>query len=136
MNEVLNKGLSGSKSRIRIQSFFNKIDEVLRDTSICISRAGAGSSSDLINYKIPSILIPLPTAKDNHQYFNASILEKHNLALIIDQNKYELNKAKKYIYEIYNNNNRKKIINENFNKIKVKNSNSLIYNLILNEKQN
>tara|TARA_B100000073_G_C23598501_1_gene519382 strand:+ start:86 stop:877 length:792 start_codon:yes stop_codon:yes gene_type:complete len=37
MNEVLNKGLSGSKSRIIVQSFFNKIDEVLRETSICIS---------------------------------------------------------------------------------------------------
>ena len=40
----------------------------------------------------------------------------------------------KNIYDIFNNNNRKETIKENYKKIKVKNSNSLIYKLILNEK--
>ena len=43
----------------------------LEKTSLAISRAGAGTINDLINFKIPSILIPLPNSKDNHQYYNA-----------------------------------------------------------------
>ena len=122
------------RSQIIIKDYYLNIDEVLNETSIAISRAGAGSIRDLINYKIPSIIIPLPTSKDDHQYNNAIIIEKHNLGIIIDQNTNELIKAKNYIYEIYNNPNKTKLINQAFNKITVKNSNSLIYNLIKNEK--
>ena len=110
------------------------IDEILNKTSIAISRAGAGSLNDFINYNIPSILIPLPTAKDNHQYFNASILEKENVAIILDQSKNEIEKAKNYIYGFYKNLKDLQEIRYRFDKIRVKNSNSLIYKLITNEK--
>ena len=116
-----------------LKNIFN-LDDILEKTSIAISRAGAGSVGDLIDFKIPSILIPLPTSKDNHQFHNASILAKHKLAIIFDQNNYNLNYAKNYIYEFYNNQKKLKLINNKFDKIKVKNSNSLIYNLINNEK--
>ena len=121
-------------SEITIKSYFNEIDKILNRSSIVISRAGAGTVSDLITYRVPSILIPLPTAKDNHQFYNACILQKHDLAIILDQNKNEFDRAKKYIYEIYKNKNIMKSINNKFDKILVKNSNSLIYKLITDEK--
>ena len=46
----------------------------------------------------------------------------------------ELNKAKNYIYEIYNDNNNFKLTNDKFNKININNSNELIYKLINDEK--
>ena len=79
-------------------------------------------------------MIPLPTAKDNHQYFNASILEKENVAIILDQSKNEIEKAKNYIYSFYENLKDLQEISYRFDKIRVKNSNSLIYKLITNEK--
>ena len=79
-------------------------------------------------------MIPLPTAKDNHQYFNASILEKENVAIILDQSKNEIEKAKNYIYSFYKNLKDLQEIRYRFDKIRVKNSNSLIYKLITNEK--
>ena len=57
----------------------------------------------MINFKLPSILIPLPSSKDNHQFFNAEILAKHDLAIIFDQNNDDLDKAKRHIYETYSN---------------------------------
>ena len=93
-----------------------------------ISRAGAGSIRDLINYEIPSILIPLPNSKDNHQFHNASIMSNNQVAIIINQKKNEINKAKEYINKIYNSSNN--FNKEGFKKIKVKNTNSLIYKLI------
>ncbi len=136
MIKFISGDLQNLKSEVIIKDYFYYIEEVLNESSIVISRSGAGSVNDLINYKIPSILIPLPFAKDNHQFYNASILQKNGLAIILDQNLNELNKAKNYIYEIYKYPYKIKSMQKNFNKIMIKNSNSLIYNLITDEKQN
>ena len=120
------------EKKIIIKNYFDNIEEILHHTSIAISRAGAGSIRDLINYNVPSVLIPLPTAKDNHQYDNASIMTNIDVAISINEKKNELNKAKNYIYNIYNSSQQRKLLINKFNKIKVKNSNSLIYRLINN----
>ncbi len=109
------------------------IDEILANANLAICRAGAGTIVDLINFKLPSILIPLPSSKDNHQFFNAKILAKHDLAIIIDQNNDNLDRAKRHIYETYNNAKKIESMNKKFDMIQVKNSNTLIYKLIINE---
>ena len=134
MISKLSDDLKNIQSEIIIKDYYKNIDEVLKNTSIAISRAGAGSINDLINFKIPSILLPLPTAKDNHQFYNASIMSYHDVAIIVDEKTKELIRAKNYIYEIYKNPEKINSINERFDKIKVKNSNSLIYKLITNGK--
>ena len=125
--------LRNIKSPIILKDFFINIDEILANTNLAICRAGAGTIVDLINFKLPSILIPLPSSKDNHQFFNAKILAKHDLAIIIDQNNNDLEKAKKHIYELYSNPKILESKNKKFDMIKVKNSNTLIYKLIINE---
>ena len=95
--------LKNIKLPIILKDFFTNIDEILDNSNLAICRAGAGTIVDLINFKLPSILIPLPSSKDNHQFFNAKILAKHDLAIIIDQNIDDLDKAKNHIYETYNN---------------------------------
>ncbi len=125
--------LRNIKSPIILQDFFINVEEILANANLAICRAGAGTIVDLINFKVPSILIPLPSSKDNHQFFNAKILAKHDLAIIIDQNNDDLNKAKRYIYEIYTHTKKLESMNKKFDMIQVKNSNTLIYKLILNE---
>ena len=125
--------LKNINSSIILKDFFINIDEILLNTNLAICRSGAGTIIDLINFRLPSVLIPLPSSKDNHQFFNASILEKHNLATIIDQKNNDLNKAKKYIYEIFANPKKLELISKKFDMIKVKNSNYLIYKLVVNE---
>ncbi len=125
--------LRNIKSPFILKDYFINIDEILANANLAICRAGAGTIVDLINFKLPSILVPLPSSKDNHQFFNAKILAKHDLAIIIDQNKDDLDKAKKYIYETYSNPKKLESMNKKFDMIQVKNSNTLIYKLILNE---
>ncbi len=127
------KELRNIKSSITLKDFFTNVDEILVNANLAICRAGAGTIVDLINFKIPSILIPLPSSKDNHQLFNAKILAKHDLAVIIDQNKDDLDKAKRQIYKIHRNRKKLESMNKKFDMITVKNSNTLIYKLILNE---
>jgi len=61
------------------------IDKVYEISSLIVSRAGASTISEIISTCIPSILIPLPTAADNHQYYNAKYLEKNNACILIEQ---------------------------------------------------
>ncbi len=125
--------LRNIKSQIIFKDFFINVDEILANANLVICRAGAGTIVDLINFKLPSILIPLPSSKDNHQFFNAKILVKHDLAIIIDQNNDDLDKAKRHIYEIYSSPKKLESMDKKFDIIQVKNSNTLIYKLILNE---
>ena len=125
--------LRNIKSPVILKDFFINIDEILANANLAICRAGAGTIVDLINFKLPSILIPLPSSKDNHQFFNAKILAKHDLAIIIDQNNDDLDRAKRNIYETYSNAKKLESMNKKFDMIQVKNSNTLIYKLIINE---
>ena len=44
-----------------------------------ISRAGAGSISELSCVAKPSLLIPSPNVSENHQWHNANVLAKKKL---------------------------------------------------------
>ncbi len=66
---------------------FNKnIAEFMSESNLCITRAGASTLAELIFLSIPHIAIPLPTAKDNHQYENAAFYQKIGCNWILNQN--------------------------------------------------
>ena len=116
-----------------LQEYYRDIESILKNSSLVISRAGAGTINDLIKYKKPSILIPLPGSKDNHQDENAKILSNNNLALNLNQIDNDFNKARKYIKDLINDNKKIIEIKENFKKIEIKNANELIYKLVTDE---
>ncbi|MBR4508679.1 MAG: UDP-N-acetylglucosamine--N-acetylmuramyl-(pentapeptide) pyrophosphoryl-undecaprenol N-acetylglucosamine transferase [Elusimicrobiaceae bacterium] len=60
---------------------------LMRTSQIIIARSGASSIAEIVSLQKPSILVPLPTAADNHQYFNAKILEDNGCALLVEDNK-------------------------------------------------
>ncbi|MAQ47810.1 MAG: hypothetical protein CMD27_02910, partial [Flavobacteriales bacterium] len=62
--EEISNYLISLSSKIIIKEYFYNIDDIFSNTSVIISRAGAGSITNFINYEIPAILIPLPSSKD------------------------------------------------------------------------
>ena len=70
---------------IRIEKFVFKMDMMYKIADLCITRSGAMTISELSLAGRPSILIPLPTAAENHQFYNAQVLEKVDGAKIIEQ---------------------------------------------------
>ena len=62
-----------SKNNIENELFDFKTDiaNFMGRSNICITRGGASTLAELIFLKIPHIVIPLPNAKDNHQFENA-----------------------------------------------------------------
>jgi len=69
--------------------FNRNISDFMRRSNICITRAGASTLAELTFLNLPYIAIPLPSAKDNHQYENALFYEDKHCNWILNQN--ELN---------------------------------------------
>jgi UDP-N-acetylglucosamine--N-acetylmuramyl-(pentapeptide) pyrophosphoryl-undecaprenol N-acetylglucosamine transferase len=52
------------------------MNAVLSAADLVLSRAGAGAIAEIVRCRVPSVLVPYPHAADNHQYLNASFLER------------------------------------------------------------
>ena len=126
--------LKNNGYNFKIQNFYNNFDDILNQTDIALCRSGAGTINDLINYKIPAIICPLPSAKDNHQYENAKMLSMIKCAIIINKNKINNNEIMLFINKLAKDKNFKKNLKKNFNKIEIRNANKLMWNFIKNEK--
>lgn len=68
---------------VKIFSFLNRMDYAYAAADIIISRAGAGSVSELCIVGKPSIFIPSPNVAEDHQTKNAEALVNENAALMI-----------------------------------------------------
>ena len=65
---------------------FNKsVINFMSRSNMCITRAGASTLAELIYLNVPHIAIPLPSAKDNHQFENALFYEKLGCNWILNQ---------------------------------------------------
>jgi UDP-N-acetylglucosamine--N-acetylmuramyl-(pentapeptide) pyrophosphoryl-undecaprenol N-acetylglucosamine transferase len=70
-----------------VKAFLSEMDLALGAATVAVSRAGASSAAELAAMKVPAILIPLPTAADNHQYFNAKALADSGAVILAEQGK-------------------------------------------------
>jgi len=68
-----------------VKPFLAEMDLVLGAATACVSRAGASSLAEIAAMRLPSVLVPLPTAAENHQFFNAAAFEKTGAARLLDQ---------------------------------------------------
>ena len=69
-----------------IFNFDSEFVKILRQSDLCITRAGASSLAELSILNIPFIAIPLPSSKDNHQFENARYYEKNDCCWTVNQN--------------------------------------------------
>ena len=63
-------------SREKFSPFFDDMPRRVRGRDLIVSRAGMGAVSEIAAAGKPSILVPLPTASDQHQLRNAEALER------------------------------------------------------------
>ncbi len=73
-----------------IFDFEKNLINKMRETDICITRAGASSLAELSILQTPFIAIPLPISKDNHQFENANFYKKKECCWIIEQHFFEM----------------------------------------------
>lgn len=71
--------------QVDLQPFFTDMAARLAAAHLVISRAGASSVAELMVAGRPALLVPLPTATDNHQYFNARAIEDKQAGWVVPQ---------------------------------------------------
>jgi UDP-N-acetylglucosamine--N-acetylmuramyl-(pentapeptide) pyrophosphoryl-undecaprenol N-acetylglucosamine transferase len=71
--------------RAEVAKFFTDLPKRMADAHLVIARSGASTLSELTVIGRPAILVPYPTAMDDHQSANAAVLEKANAAWVIKQ---------------------------------------------------
>jgi UDP-N-acetylglucosamine--N-acetylmuramyl-(pentapeptide) pyrophosphoryl-undecaprenol N-acetylglucosamine transferase len=68
-----------------VKPFLAEMDLALGAATAAVSRAGASSLAEMAAMRLPSLLVPLPTAADNHQFFNAGAFAASGAAKMLEQ---------------------------------------------------
>jgi UDP-N-acetylglucosamine--N-acetylmuramyl-(pentapeptide) pyrophosphoryl-undecaprenol N-acetylglucosamine transferase len=68
-----------------VHTFLGPVEQALGAASVAVSRAGASSLAELAAVRLPAILVPYPTAADNHQFHNARAFVETGAARLLDQ---------------------------------------------------
>nr|WP_253310048.1 undecaprenyldiphospho-muramoylpentapeptide beta-N-acetylglucosaminyltransferase [Rickettsia endosymbiont of Ceutorhynchus assimilis] len=71
--------------RYELAEFFEDIAHRYQNTDLVISRAGASTIEELTYIGMPAIFIPLPIASENHQFYNAKLLEDAGAGWCMEQ---------------------------------------------------
>lgn len=69
----------------RVEPFLYEMDREMKAADLIICRAGATTIAELTAAGKPAVLIPLPTAADDHQRKNAEVLARAGAAELIEQ---------------------------------------------------
>ncbi|WP_289043232.1 undecaprenyldiphospho-muramoylpentapeptide beta-N-acetylglucosaminyltransferase [uncultured Olleya sp.] len=77
--------LYGNTKHVQVHQFINKMDYAYAAADFIISRAGAGSVSELCIVGKPVVFVPSPYVAEDHQTKNATAIVKQNAAVLIAQ---------------------------------------------------
>lgn len=89
--------------RVNISSFFKNMPELYTTSHLIISRAGASSVFEIAAAGLPSVLIPLPTAADDHQTANARYITGAKGGIAIPQKEFTPEKLASVLTDLFQN---------------------------------
>ena len=86
-NELSKKGINiNNIQNAKILPYIYNMEELMNVANIIVARSGAMTITEISNLGKPSILIPLPNVSQDHQLYNAKVLENAGAAKIILNN--------------------------------------------------
>ncbi len=106
--------------------FSKRCKEIYEGIDLAITRGGANTLSELSYLKIPFISVPLPTARDNHQYHNSNYYLKKDCCWVVEQKDFNTIEVCRLIKGIIDNN---KTYIEKIEKLKKLNENNTWNNI-------
>jgi UDP-N-acetylglucosamine--N-acetylmuramyl-(pentapeptide) pyrophosphoryl-undecaprenol N-acetylglucosamine transferase len=83
--ELVRSGYRSAGLDARVEPYLYAMDREIAAANLVICRAGATTLAELTAAGRPSILVPLPTATDDHQRKNAEVLAAAGAAEVIEQ---------------------------------------------------
>lgn len=83
----------------QVFAFSNEMHRWYEQADLVISRSGAGTVFELIEFNLRAILIPYPFAH-SHQLTNAKYLEEKKMAVVIEQKELTTDRLQKALFEM------------------------------------
>ena len=82
---MVREGYRGAGLAARVEPFLYEMDREMKAAQVIVCRAGATTLAEITAAGRPALLVPLPTATDDHQRKNADVLARAGAAEVIDQ---------------------------------------------------
>jgi UDP-N-acetylglucosamine--N-acetylmuramyl-(pentapeptide) pyrophosphoryl-undecaprenol N-acetylglucosamine transferase len=105
-----------SANNIKVHGFINRMDYAFSAADVIISRAGAGTISELCLVGKPVILVPSPNVAEDHQTKNAEALSGKDAAVLIPDNQ-ALKRLVEEAVSLIHEHEKRKILSENIKKL-------------------
>lgn len=87
--KALEDGIKSGKynvgNNLSLLSFTDDMPTYLNAADLVVSRAGASTVFEIIASKTPSVIIPSPNVANNHQFYNAQLIDKRGLGVVISE---------------------------------------------------
>ncbi len=103
--KILKKTYQENDIECELFDYNEDVSDFMQKSNICITRAGASSLAELVFLNLPHVAIPLPTAKDNHQFENANFYNEIGCNWILNQNISDEDSIENIIINIIDNKN-------------------------------
>ncbi len=110
----------GQKKNVQTLSFIKRMDLLYAAADFIVSRAGAGTISELCIVGKPVIFIPSPNVAEDHQTKNALALVKEDAAIMLKEN--ELERFKDVLSELIGHKNVQERMSRNIKKLALPNA--------------
>ena len=83
--ELVRDGYRRAGIEARVEPFLFAMDREIKSADLVVCRAGATTIAELTTAGRPAVLVPLPTAADDHQRKNADVLAEAGAAEVVEQ---------------------------------------------------
>ena len=101
---------------VKVHGFINRMDLAFAAADVIITRAGAGTISELCLVGKPVILVPSPNVAEDHQTKNALALSERDAAILLPDNQVS-NSIVKEAVSLISDNEKRKTLSENISKM-------------------
>lgn len=96
-----------TSSHVLVVDYVEQID-LLPYVDVMVARAGATSAAEMLALGVPSILIPSPYVPNDHQRYNASVLEQSHASMMLQEKDLKASVLKEMIESLVYNSQLKK----------------------------
>lgn len=121
----------GNIPGVKIVPYIYNMEEVMNAVDVVVARSGAMTITEISILGKPAIFIPYPYATENHQEYNAKVLEKTGAAKIILDKNLNDKILSEYIEDMIKDKDKLKEMSNNARKIAIDNVEERIYKEIL-----
>lgn len=117
-----------TEKNVKIVPFMDNLINLLKNSDLIVSRAGASTISEITAIGLPAILVPSPYVTNNHQYKNAKELSDNGACVIVSEDDFSKETIISDVDELLENDDKYKKMSNCSKKLGISDSATKIYN--------